>query len=140
MPKYVLKDGVARINSVDLSDHVRSFTTSKETPEVDVTSMGDDYQTFVRGIPDASMEVEFFQDHDAGEVDATLWPLSDTDTPFPVAIRPTSGAISASNPEFQMMALLYNYEPISGDVGSAVTTTVRFRNAGATGITRDTTP
>jgi hypothetical protein len=140
MAKYVLRDAMVVINAVDLSDHVSAATIETSRPEVDVTSMGADYMETVGGIPDVTITVTFFQDHAAGEVDATLWPLSSTDTPFTVAIRPTSAAISATNPEYQMSALMYSYSPISGDVGSASSTDVTFRNAAQTGLVRDVTP
>lgn len=140
MAKFVLKDAMVVINAVDLSDHVSSVTIESTRPEVPVTSMGDDFAVFIAGIGDASVTVAFFQDFAAAEVDATLWPLSTTDTPFTVAVRPTSGAISTTNPEFQMTALMFGYSPIAGDVGSASTTEVTFRNAAQTGLVRDTTP
>ena len=141
MAKHVLKDAVVTVNSVDLTDHVSSVTVETTTPEVEVTSMGDDFQSVIRGIPSAQITVSFFQDYAAAEVDATLWPLSTTDTPFPVAVKVTSAAISATNPEYQMAsALLMNYSPISGDIGSANTTEVTFINAGQLGIVRDVAP
>lgn len=140
MAKHVLKDAVVVVNSVDLSDHVSAVTIEASRPEVDVTAMGADYQEFIPGIPDATITVSFFQDFAAGEVHATLQPLSVSDTPFPVAIKPTTAAISATNPEIQMSALLYNYSPLAGDVGSANTMDVTFRNASQTGLTYDTTP
>jgi hypothetical protein len=140
MAKYVLKDAYVSVNSVDLSDHVSSVTIETTRDEVDVTAMGNDYKEILFGISDATATVAFFQDHAAGEVDATLFPLSTSDTPFPLAIRPNSGAISATNPEFQMSVLMANYSPIAGDVGSASTTDVTFRNAAQTGLVRDVTP
>lgn len=141
MAKFVLRDAMVVINGTDLSDQARAVTITTSRPEVDVTSFGADFQEFVGGIPDASMEVEFFQNFAAAKVDATLWPLVNSDTPFTLAIRPTSAAISTTNPEYQMSALLLgDYNPIAGDVGSAATTTVTFRNAGQAGIVRDVTP
>ena len=140
MAKHVLKDAQVVINAVDLSDHVSSVTIESARPEVDVTSMGADFMETIAGIPDATITVSFFNDYAAGEVDATLWPLASSDTPFTVAIRPTTAAISATNPEYQMSSLLFNYSPIAGDIGSANTTEVTFRNAAQTGLVRDVTP
>jgi hypothetical protein len=138
--KHVLRDAMVSVNSVDLSDHVSAVSIETSRPEVDVTSMGADYMEIIPGIPDATVTVSFFNDYAAGEVYATLQPLSTTDTPFPIAIRPTTGAISATNPEMQMSVLMYSFSPISGDVGSANTMEATFRNASQTGITYDTTP
>lgn len=140
MAKHVLKDAQVVVNAVDLSDHVSAVTVETTRPEVDVTAMGADYMETMPGIPDATITVSFFNDYAAGEVYATLQPLSLTDTPFTVAVRPTTAAISATNPEMQMSALMYSFNPLGGDVGSANTTDVTFRNASQTGITYDVTP
>jgi hypothetical protein len=141
MARHVLRDAMVTVNAVDLSDHVSSVTVETTRPEVDITSMGADFMETIGGIPDATITVSYFNDYAAGEVDATHWPLVGADTPFAVNVRVTSAAISSTNPEYQMpSALLYNYNPIAGDIGSANTTEVTYRNAGTLGIVRDVTP
>lgn len=140
MAKTILKTATVSVNGVDLSDHVSSVTIETSRPEVDVTAMGAVNMEFLAGIGDASITVDFFQDFAAAEVDATLWPLSSSDTPFEVIVKPTSGAISATNPAYTMSALLMTYNPIDGSVGEASTTSVTFRNASQTGLVRDITP
>ena len=140
MPKHVLRNPLITVNGVDLSNQARSCTITTTRPEVDVTSFGDSFMSFVGGIPDATIEVEYFQNFDAGKVDATHWPLVNSDTAFPVAVRDVNAAGSSTNPTFTMTALLLgDYNPIQGDVGAAETTTVTYRNASSTGITRFTT-
>jgi hypothetical protein len=140
MAKYVLRNAKVTVAGTDLSDHVSAVTITTSRPEVDVTSMGDAYQAFVGGIPDATIEVAYYQDHASASVDATHWPLVGSDTTFPVSVRPVNAAGSTTNPTFVMTALLLgDYQPIAGDVGSASTTTVAYRNAGSTGIVRHTT-
>jgi hypothetical protein len=138
--KFVLKTPVVTVNSIDLSDHVRSATVETSRPEVDVTAFGAANQEVLAGIGTASITLEFFQDFAGGEVDATLWPLSSSDTPFVVAVKPTNGAISATNPEYQLTCLMFDYSPIAGAVGEASQTSVTFRNASQTGLVRDVTP
>lgn len=140
MAKHVLRDVVHTVNGVDLSDHVSSVTVETSRPEVDVTSMGADYMETIPGIPDATITVNYFNDYAAGEVYATLQPLSTTDTPFTVTVKPTSSAIGATNPNIEMSALMYSFSPVSGDIGSANTTEVVYRNASQTGLTYDITP
>ena len=135
MAKHVLKDARVEINGVNLSDHVSSVTVETPRDEVEVTAFGNTAKQYAPGLKDATITVEFFQDYAAASVDATLAPLSDSDTPFQVRVRPTSAAVSATNPEWRMDSLLYDYNPIAGSVGEANTTSVTFRNAG-TGITR----
>lgn len=140
MAKHVLRDVVHTVNAVDLSDHVSAVTIETTRPEVDVTSMGADYMETIPGIPDATITVSYFNDYAAGEVYATLQPLSTTDTPFTVTVRPTSSAISATNPNIEMSALMYTFNPVGGDIGSANTLEVTYRNASQAGLTYDTTP
>lgn len=139
MAKHTLKDCVVVVNDVDLSDHVRSATIETTRPEVDVTGMGATNTEIVPGIGDATITIEFLQDYAVGEVDATLWPLSQTDTPFNVDVKASSAATAATNPLYRMSALMYSYSPIAGGVGDANTTEVTFRNASQAGVTQHTT-
>lgn len=140
MAKFVFRTAVVTVNSVDLSDHVSEVTIETERDEHDVTGMGATNKEKLLGLGDATITLSFWQDFAAGEVDATLWPLSSTDTPFAVAVKPTNAAISATNPEFQMTCLLPNYSPLAGSVGEPSATECTFINASSTGLVRDTTP
>jgi hypothetical protein len=140
MAKFVLKTPVVTINAVDLSDHISEVTIETTRDEVDVTAFGAANKETLAGLGDATITMQAFQDFAAGEIDATLWPLSTSDTPFTVAVKPTNAAISATNPEYQMSALLFSYSPIAGGVGEASTTEITFRNASQVGLVRDVTP
>jgi hypothetical protein len=138
MAKEVWTNGYVLVNGVDLSNQARSCEVTTSTPEVDVTAFGDTMMQYAGGIPDASITVEFFQSQAAGSVDATLWPLAtSSSTTFTVEVRRQNAARSATNPGFVMSArMLGDYSPLSGDVGSALTTNATFRNASQTGIQR----
>lgn len=137
MAKLVLRNAYVLVNGVDLSARARSVTITTSRPEVEATAMGSSFQEFVGGIPDASMEVEYYQDFAAANVDATHWPLINSDTPFTVEIRPVNAARSPTNPAYVMTALLLgDYQPIQGSVSDMATTTVTYRNSSATGISR----
>jgi hypothetical protein len=140
MAKHVLKNAYVAVNGTDLSAHARSVTVTTSRPEVDVTAMGAAFQEILAGIGTASIEVEFYNDYAAGKVYATLWPLATSDTPFTVAVRAVNATISATNPEFQMSALLLDFNPLAGAVGEANMTTVTFSNASQTGLVADITP
>lgn len=138
MAKYVLKDARVEVNAVVLSDHVSEVTIETKRDEVDTTGMGASNKSVVAGLGDATITLAVFQDHAAASVDATLWPLSTSDTPFVVKVRPTSAVISATNPEYSMTVLMFEYAPIAGGIGDAAKTDVVFRNAAQTGLTRAT--
>lgn len=138
MAKFVLKNPVITVNAVDLSDHFSEVSIETERDEVDVTAFGDANKFMVAGLGDATITGTVFQDYAAAKVDATLWPLSTSDTAFTVSVKPTNAATSATNPLYSMSCLLYTYNPVSGSVGEAATTDVTFRNASQAGLTRAT--
>jgi hypothetical protein len=138
MAKFVIKDPVVTINGVDLSDHISSATIETTRAEVDVTAFGSVNTETLAGLGDASMTFAVFQDFAAGEVDATLWPLSTSNTPVTVSVKHTNAATSATNPLYSMSALLFNYSPLDGAIGDASTTNVTFKNASQAGLTRAT--
>ena len=141
MAKHVLTNAEVLVNAVDLSDHVSSITIETTRPEVDVTAMGATYQEFIPGLADATVTINFFQDFAAAKTHATLQPLSSTSTPFNLWILPVKGtAISATNPQIQMSALLYTYNPLAATVGEANQFEATFRNASQTGVVYDITP
>jgi len=139
MAKFVLKNAVVTINSVDLSDHISSVTVETTFDDVDVTSFGDTYKEILQGMGDATITCDFFQDFASGKVDATLNGLATNGTTFPVTVKPTNAATSTTNPQYNMTGVLLTYNPIAGAVGAASTTSVTIRNASQSGLTRQTT-
>ncbi len=136
MGTFVVKDAVVTIDSVNLSDHISEVSIETERDEVDVTAMGATSKVNVAGLGDATITCTMFQDFAATKVDATLWPLSTTNTPFIVTVKAQSAATSATNPLYSMTCLMYGYSPISGGIGDAASTEVTFRNAAQAGLTR----
>lgn len=134
MANFVLTDASVVVNSVDLSDQVRQVTLTVEADVQENTAMGDTFRSRLGGLKDWSVEIEFNQDFAASEVDATLWPLIGTVTT--VTIKPTSGAVSATNPSFSGSAILSEYPPLDGSVGDVATASVTFEGAGT--LTRAT--
>lgn len=135
MAEFVFTDAFVEINTVDLSDHVRSVTIdySAETP--DSTAMGDTAKERLPGLLDWKVDVEFNQDFAAAEVDATLFDLVGA-AAFAIAIRPTSDAVGATNPSFEGNCLLASYNPLTGKVGDTATTKASFVGVGT--LSRET--
>lgn len=98
MAVFSLTDASVVINSVDLSDHVQSVTLDADVNDLDTTAMGDTWQTRIGGVKNGTLNVTFFNDHAASNVDATLWAALGTVVTF--TIKPTSGAVSATNPSY----------------------------------------
>jgi hypothetical protein len=139
MAKFVLAHPKLDVNGTNLEDHASSLEIITEFDEVELTSFCSNYREFGQGLGDATWTVDFFQDFASGEVDAILWPLSQSGGTFLLKASSGSAAVSATNPMFSMTARLFSYAPIAGAVGEASTTSVTFRNAGTAGLTRATT-
>jgi hypothetical protein len=139
MAKLILKNCQIVVNSVDLSDHASSVEIEATKDDVDTTSFDGSGKEVTAGLQDTTITVTFQQDFAAANVDATLWPLWDNETEFTVAVRPTTGAISATNPEYTATCVLLEYSPLDGDVGDLSETEVEFVTQRGS-LTRDTTP
>lgn len=139
MAKLILKNCQIVVNGVDLSDHSSSVEIEATKDDVETTSFDGSGKEVKAGLQDTTITVTFQQDFAAGEVDATLWPLWDNETEFTVAVRPTTGAISSTNPEYTATCVLLEYSPLDGDVGELSETEVEFVTQRGT-LVRDTTP
>lgn len=136
MAVFSFVDGSVSINAVDLSDHVAQVSINTSSDELDDTAMGDTYRSKLGGLKDWSVTVQFHQDFAGSEVDATLFPLLGTVTA--IIIKPTSGAISATNPAYTGNVLVSDYKPLDGSVGDLASTSVTWPGSGS--LTRDVTP
>lgn len=137
MSKVILKKASIVINSVDLSKRATQVAIELPDEEVDVTTFQAANKQTLKGMTDANVQVTFIQDYAASQVDETLWPLKIGEAAFPVEIKPSSGARSATNPCYKMAeSMMFNYTPISGSVGQVSTTQVTFKNVGESGLER----
>jgi hypothetical protein len=134
MGKFVLVDASTEIDGTDLSKRASQVTVEMPTDEVDVSAMQSEMKETERGLRDASMTFNFFQDFAASQTDSVLWPLNESGEKFIVIVKPFSGPVSATNPAYIMGGKLYNYTPIAGGVGEASTTETPIKNATDLGI------
>lgn len=128
MAVFVFTDGRVEINSVDLSNHVRKVTLTPSADAQESTAMGATYRARIGGLKDWKVEVEFNQDYAASNVDVTLFALLGSTTT--IKLRPTTGSISATNPEYSGSVLLSEYVPIDGAVGDLAMAKASFDGAG----------
>jgi len=140
MATVIFKDAYFTINSVDLSDHVKSLTLNYEAETQDDTAMGDDTRSMLGGLKNWSASVEFHQDYAVGEVDVTIFSLVGTSTA--IEIRPTSAVVSATNPSYTGNGMVTTYSPVSGAVGDVLPATIELvpsKGAGVSDLSRNTT-
>lgn len=126
MAKLVLRDCYVVVNGTNFSDHTSSVEINMSKDEVETTNFSGSGRERVHGLQDNSFKITFQQDFAASSVDAVLYPLWNNETEFTIEVRPTSGAVSASNPKYTGTCILLEYQPLSGDVGDLSETEVEF--------------
>ena len=136
MAKFYAQDYKITIGTAVISDDIASVTLDITADEVETTAFGSTYRTRIGGLKDASVSLDFHQDFGAGSVDALLFPLMGSTVA--VKIAPTSGTVTATNPEYRFTALVTQYQPFAGAVGDLATLSVTWPVSGA--VERGTAP
>jgi hypothetical protein len=124
------------VNSVDLSDWTTSVSLPFSYDELDDTAFGDTGRSRLAGLEDANVTANVNQDFAASAVDATI--SAALGTVVACKVRPTSGSISATNPEYVTSFLVSKYDPFSSDVGSLAKTSFTWPMADSNGHARNT--
>jgi len=124
MAIYVNKDIFCSVNAIDLSSYVSSVEFVQAVDAVESTAFSatsTNGHSFIGGIQNNSATITFNQDFAASKVWATLNGL--VGTPTNIVMRPTSAAVSATNPTLTLSAsLMSSLSPISGAVGDLAST------------------
>jgi hypothetical protein len=136
MAKFYAQDYKITIGTAVLSEDIASVTLDITADEVETTAFGSTYRTRIGGLKDASVSLDFHQDFGAGSVDALLFPLMGSTVA--VKIAPTSGTVTATNPEYRFTALVTQYQPFAGAVGDLATLSITWPVSGE--VVRGTAP
>ncbi len=136
MAKFYAQDYKVTIGTAVISEDIASVTLDITADEVETTAFGSSYRSRIGGLKDASVSLDFHQDFGAGAVDALLFPLMGSTVA--VKIAPTSGTVTATNPEYRFTALVTQYQPFAGAVGDLATLSVTWPVSGE--VTRGTAP
>ena len=136
MAKFYAQDYKVTIGTAVISEDIASVTLDITADEVETTAFGSSYRTRIGGLKDASVSLDFHQDFGAGAVDALLFPLMGSTVA--VKIAPTSGTVTATNPEYRFNALVTQYQPFAGAVGDLATLSVTWPVSGE--VVRGTAP
>ena len=124
MAKFVATDFDIEVDGVDLSGNIAACTINTTAAEVETTAFGDSFIQRVSGLKDASVSLDFHQDFGAGSVHATLQPKLGEE--IEIKIKPTTAAVSATNPEVVVKVLVVEYNPIDASIGDLATLSVTF--------------
>lgn len=140
MAVFAATDYSVVYNSVELSPYVKSVELSVEGNDLDTTAMGttnNSFHTRIIGLKDWKVTLELMNDFAAAQVDATIMPDIISGTARTITIKPTSSAVSATNPRYFGSVLATSGTPISGGVGDLSMNKISLVAAGA--LTRATT-
>lgn len=130
MATLVFTDCYVSINSVNISDHVKSASLTFSAAMLDDTVMTKTTKSNKPGLLEWGLDVEVLNDYAAGNIDATMFALIGA-AAFAIEVRPTSGARSTSNPGYTGNAVLASYDPITAKVGDLASAKLSFKCAGA---------
>ena len=120
MAALVLTNASVVINGINLSTFITSVGISTSDDVVDTTTMGSGgARTRVAGLADNSLTLEFNQDFAAAGPEVTLNAVGSSlvGTVTSVVIKPTSDAVSATNPSCSFNAAGLEWTPLSAAVG-----------------------
>jgi hypothetical protein len=136
LAKFYAQDYKITIGTAVVSSSIAAVTLDISADEIETTAFGSSYRTRIGGLKDASVSFDFHQDFGAGAVDSLLFPLMGT--LVDVKIAPTSGTVTATNPEYRFSALCTAYQPYAGQVGDLSTLSITWPVSGE--VVRGTAP
>lgn len=125
----VLFDGFIIINSNTISDHGNKIELPISAAEEDITAFGQFWKVRTGGLKDAALNIDFFNDFSASQLDSIMFPLLGSVVTFEV--RPTSAARSATNPAYLGSIFIKEWKPLFGAVGKTSMASVSFPTSGA---------
>jgi len=132
-----LSNPTVTINSVDLQDQCTSATINYVLEQLETTAFGDTARKFggstVTSLQNNTVEIELYQSYAASETEATIFGLVGINTT--IVIKPTSAAVSATNPSYTISAYLSSHTPINASLGELSTITLVFAGGSLTKAT-----
>ena len=134
MPRLVLTNCYVSVGGTDLSDHVAAVSLETSYEIIDTTALGSTARTRIAGLADNQVTFEFHQDFASGSVEATIYPLLGTRQTC--VVKPVNTTTSATIPAYSFQAVISEWRPISGSIGSLATVPVTFPISGE--ITKST--
>lgn len=122
-----------KINGVDLSNHVKSATLTRQFDELETTTMGATGHTFVKGLEASTLQVEFLNDTATSSVLQTLQGQWGNVVAFSM-VQTTTAAVSPTNPIYSGNILINHTTDINGSVADLSTQSITFTVSGATSV------
>lgn len=133
MARIVLTDASVVINGINLSEFITSVAISSSEDVVETTGFGaGGARTRVAGLGDNSLTLEFNQDFATSGPEVTINAVGSSlvGTTTTVVVKPTSGAVSVSNPSYTFSAVVAEWQPLSAAVGELATVSATWPISG----------
>jgi hypothetical protein len=121
--RTVLTNVHVKIAGVDFSDYIASIEFSDEAEEIETTAFGQTGRTRVGGLRDQSLSLDFHQNFDPSEVDATIGAL--VGGTAAIEFLPKGSAVGTANPKFTGSVLVTEWG-FGGGVGELATVSVTW--------------
>jgi len=134
-----LLDCRIEINAVVMSSFATSVTLPMEYEALEDTAFGDTARSRIAGLQDSTLGMQLNQDFSASATDITLYTAYATRAPVVVKVRPTTAAISTTNPEYVGSYLPNQHNPFGNSVGELATVQISWPLSDSDGIARNTT-
>lgn len=120
-----LANPVVTVNSVVLTDQVTSASITRTVEALEATAFGDTSRKFTGGLQNNEVTLTLYNSYASSETYATLSGLVGTTTN--IEIRPSSGTIAATNPNFIITGCYLESLPvIDATMGELSTIDVTF--------------
>ena len=121
--RTVLTNVHVKIAGVDFSDYIASIEFSDEAEEIETTAFGQTGRTRVGGLRDQSVSLDFHQNFDPSEVDATIGAL--VGGTAAIEFLPKGSAVGTANPKYTGSVLVTEWG-FGGGVGELATISVTW--------------
>ena len=128
---FLIGDVKVVVNNVNLSAYADSVDTPQSKDQIDVSTFNPTgARSFLPGLTDATISVEFLQNYGSNLVHQTLYPLFTSGSQFPLYVVPDSDtATTATNPLFGGTAVLSSYNGLTGGLNDPAKFTAEFKPA-----------
>ena len=134
MARLVLTDASVVVNGINLSEFITSVALSTSRDVVETTGMSSTAaKSRVAGLADNSLTLEFNQDFATAGPEITINAVGSSlvGTTTTVVIKPTSAAVSASNPSYSFSCVVSEWQALSAAVGELATISATWPISGA---------
>ena len=119
MAKFSATDFAITVAGTAVSSSLAQVTLDISRESLEITAFGNAARRYIAGLQDASVTLSFHQDFAATAIDEIV--STNLGGTVAITIKPTSGSVTASNPQYSFNALVVQHVPFSSNVGDLAT-------------------